>query len=163
MNREKAFTFVYKGVDHDAYSIGDSFLPDLNDIISVHALPLMDDKKVVVVNVRSRGIDIVGGHVEPNETSALETLNREIGEEAQMTIKDSVLVDVLEIRSELIKEKDRKYIVLYTAHADKFNEFIANEEISERLILSIDIFAEKYFANAPRYIKSLYEQALQKF
>jgi 8-oxo-dGTP pyrophosphatase MutT (NUDIX family) len=163
MNKEKVFTFIYRGVAHDAYSIGDSFLPDLKDIISVHALPLTDDNKIVVVNVRSRGIDMMGGHVEPNETSALETLNREVDEEAQLTIKDCVLVDVLEIRSELIKENDRKYIVLYTAHIDKINEFIANDEISERLTLSIDIFAEKYFGNAPEYIKTLYHLALQKF
>jgi len=163
MNNEKAFTFIYKGVNHDAYSIGDSFLPNLQDVISVHALPLTDDGKVVVVNVRSRGIDMMGGHVEPNETSVLETLNREIDEEAQMTVKDTFLVDVLEIKSDLIKENDRKYIVLYTAHVDRFNDFIVDDEISERLVLSIDTFAKEYFGNAPKYIKNLYEHAMQKF
>jgi 8-oxo-dGTP pyrophosphatase MutT (NUDIX family) len=163
MNKKKSFTFTYEGVDHDAYSIGDQTVPNLKDVITVHALPLTEDNEVVVVNVRSRGIDMMGGHVEPDETSALETLYREIDEEAQLTIKNPVLLDVLEIKSELINENDRKYIILYTARIDKMNDFIPNDEISERLTLEIDQFADMYFGNASTYIKNLYRLALRKF
>ena len=160
---ESVFTFVYKGVDHHAYSIGDSHLPDLKDIISVHALPITEDNKVIVVKVRSRGIDMMGGHVEPSETSVLETLNREVAEEAQLKIKDVCLIDVLEIKSELITECDRRYIILYTAHIDEIGEFTPNDEISERLIINHDEFANTYFGNAPTYINRLYSLALKKF
>lgn len=161
MSEQESFTFNYRNVEHTALSIGADRLPELNEIISVHALPFTPDGGVVVVNVRSRGVDMVGGHVEKGETSAIQTLTRELSEEAALTIRNPALLDVLEVSSSLIKPEDRRYIVIYSADIDKLGDFVASEEIEERLVLDADEFSEQYFAHAPSYIKHLFALAIK--
>lgn len=84
----ESFVFNYKDIEHKAVSIGADRLPNIDEIISVHALPITPEGKTIVVNVRSRGVDMAGGHVEQDETSAIQTLVRELSEEASMTMKN---------------------------------------------------------------------------
>jgi len=153
---QQSFTFNYKNVLHTAISMGTTYLPKLTEIISVHALPRTSDSKYVVVNVRSRGIDMAGGHVEESDATLIDALSRELREEAEMTVKNYRLLDVLKVSSSLIAEDDRKYIVLYAAEVDTLNNFIPTDEISERLVLTEQEFAEQYFAGATQYIKHLF-------
>lgn len=154
--QRESFHFDYKRVEHTAVSIGVEYLPALDKIISVHALPFTAEGKLVVVNVRSRGVDMAGGHIEAEDPTVLDALARELTEEANMTIKNPRLLDVLEVSSVLIKEDDRKYIVIYTGDVEHLGVFSADDEISDRLILSEEEFAEQYFAKAPSYIKYLF-------
>ena len=155
------FVFDYDNVPHTAISVGSKRLPDISEIISVHALPFTVDNKVVVVNVRSRGVDVAGGHIEETDATILDALTRELIEEAEMTIKNPRLLDVLEISSSLINEGDRKYIVIYSADIDRLGDFNPNDEISERLALSAEEFSERYFGKTPSYIKHLFASAMR--
>jgi 8-oxo-dGTP diphosphatase len=121
----------------------------------------MADSNVVVVDVRSRGVDLPGGHVEEHETSATQTLKRELIEEANVTVKDLELLDVLLVSSDLIGPNDKCYIVIFLANVDTLGEFTPNDEIGNRLILNVDEFSEQYFAHAPEYIRHLFTIATQ--
>jgi len=132
--KDKLVTFTH---------IGSSFLPDFSQVTSVAAIPFTSDGKLVVVNLRHRGLDMPGGHVEPFETTPEETMNREVMEEACMTIRDSVLVDVIE--SDYFDDR-KSYMLLYAAYVDEFKEFVPNDESSERLTISIEDFIQRYTA-----------------
>lgn len=160
--QRESFHFDYKNVEHTAISIGVEYVPGLDEIISVHALPFAAEDKVVVVNVRSRGVDMAGGHIEDEDPTVLDALARELTEEANMTIKNPRLLDVLEVSSALIKEDDRKYIVIYTSDVEHLGDIRTDDEISDRLILSEEEFAEQYFAKAPNYITYLFALAAKQ-
>lgn len=123
--------------------IANGILPNFSQVTSVAAIPFTDDGKLVVVNLRHRGLDLPGGHVEPFETRPEETMSREVMEEASMTIRDSVLVDVVE--SDYFDDR-KSYILIYAAYVDEFKEFAQNEESSERVIITVEDFIQQYTA-----------------
>lgn len=123
-------------------------MPRFDEVISAHVIPMTDDGKIIAVHVISRGLDAPGGHVEDTEHSPLETLTREIDEEAQITINHPVLIDVLEIssnRSDLGGKK--KYMLIYAATVAQIKTFTPTEEISERRIVTPQEFVDQYFAD----------------
>lgn len=132
--KDKLVTFTH---------IGNGVLPNFNQVTSVAAIPFTKDGNLVVVNLRHRGLDLPGGHVEPFETSPEETMNREVMEEASMTIRDSALVDVVE--SNYFDDR-KSYMLLYAAYVDELKDFVQNDESSERIIISIEDFIQQYTA-----------------
>ena len=91
-------------------------------------MPFTKDGQLVVVNLRQRGLDLPGGHVEPYESTPWETMSREVMEEAYMTIEDPVLIDVIESD---YYENCSSYMLLYAAYVSELFEFQANNEASE--------------------------------
>lgn len=76
---------------------------------------------------------IPGGHPEGNE-SYLETLNREIMEEACITIKDAVLMGAVEV----FDNGKTYYQYRYTARVDKILPFIQEWETCERMFVNLN-------------------------
>lgn len=75
---------------------------------------------------------IPGGHPEINETM-LETLNREIMEEACITIKDAKYLGAVEV----VENDDIYYQLRYTAKVDNILPFKQEWEICERLFVDL--------------------------
>ena len=82
---------------------------------------------------------IPGGHPEANETQ-LDTLNREIMEEACVTIKDANYLGAVEV-----VEDEQYYQIRYTAKVDEVLDFDDQWETSERKFIDLE--------DLPNYIK----------
>lgn len=121
-------------------------------VTSVSVIPFAKNGEIVVVNLRHRGLDLPGGHVELGEKTPEETAKREVMEEACMTIRNLVLVET--IQSDFFSTPS--YMLLYGAYVDDLQEFIPSREASERLTVTPDMFIELYEAGN----KVLMEQAI---
>ncbi len=67
---------------------------EIKNLTSVHCFPILQD--TVLFTVNPRGIDLIGGHVE-NEETALETMMREAKEEASIVPIKYHLIGGIEI------------------------------------------------------------------
>lgn len=106
-----------------------------NDIYTqVSAYVFNDEGEMLIVkNEGANTWTIPGGHPEAGETK-LETLAREMMEEACCTLKDINYLGALNI-----VEPGRDYYQLrYTAHVDKLKPFVQEMEISERLFVKLE-------------------------
>ena len=132
--RDKTVTFTHLGID---------MIPSFYKVTSVAVIPFTKDGDLIVVNLRHRGLDLPGGHVEPNEKTPEETLRREAMEEACMTVRNPVLAEVIE--SDYFDDRV-SYMLLYGAFVDELHNFTPNNEASERLIISPEAFIQQYSA-----------------
>jgi 8-oxo-dGTP diphosphatase len=144
---EEAFTFNYFGHFINARSLGTETIPATSLVTSVHAAPITVDSNIVAVNIKGRGFDIPGGHIDEGEGSPLTALRRELREEADITISDPILIDVLNIQCDTLDLSDKPYMLLYVARVDRMNDFIPNDEVSERVVMQPDEFIDNYFGN----------------
>lgn len=141
------FTFNYFGHTINARSLGAETVPAISLITSVHVVPVTHNDKIVVVNVRSHGFDIPGGHIDEGENTPVQALNRELQEEANITIFKPSLIDVLHLQCDTLDLNDKPYMLLYAARVDQMAEFIMNDEVSERVVMSPDEFIDNYFGD----------------
>jgi 8-oxo-dGTP diphosphatase len=155
-----SFNFNYFGTTYSARSLGKDTMPQFNEVISTHVVPMTHDGRIIAVNVVSRGVDAPGGHVEDNEHSPLETLTREVYEEAKITISQPVLIDVLEIKRTTSTTMNKKYTLIYAANVNQIETFTPTAEISERLILKPQEFIDHYFADKA-YAEHMAEAAIE--
>jgi 8-oxo-dGTP diphosphatase len=131
-----------KGKETTFTHLGPDDIPDFNDVTSVSVIPFNQDGNIVAVRLRHRGIDFPGGHVEPGESSPREAMNREVMEEACMTIRRPVLIEV--IKSDHFATPT--YMLLYAAIVDELRPFVPSAEASERITLGRNEFIEQYEA-----------------
>lgn len=157
---EEAFTFNYFGHTINARSLGTETIPATSAVTSVHVAPVTPDGEVVTVNIKGRGFDIPGGHIDEGEDSPVTALNRELREEANITIFAPILIDVLRIQCDTLDLSDKPYMLLYAARVDQMNDFTANDEVSERVIMQPDEFINNYFGNK-RYCSQFIKRALE--
>ncbi len=118
-------------------------------------IPFTNEGNIIAVRLRHRGIDLPGGHVEPGETTPEETMNREVMEEACMTIRDTVLVEVIE--SDFFERPS--YMLIYGAYVDKLLPFIPSDEASQRVELTRSEFIDQYEAGNKRLMGVAVENA----
>lgn len=144
------------GKDVTFVSMGPDVVPAFEQVTAVAAIPFTADGKLVVVNLRHRGLDLPGGHVEPDETTPLQTMNREVMEEAYMTVRTPVLAEV--IRTDFFDDRP-SYIMVYGVYVDELQEFIPSEEVSERVMIEPDQFIERYEAGDKRLAKQAIARA----
>lgn len=111
-------------------------------VTSVSVIPFNKNGELIVVNLRHRGLDLPGGHVEPGEKTPEETARREVMEEACMTVRDLVLVET--IQSDLFDTPS--CMLLYAAYVDDLQKFVPSREASERQTVTPDTFIKRYEA-----------------
>lgn len=158
---EKSFSFDYFGSTIIATPLGTDFIPSENTVITAACVPLMDDGKVVAVDVKGRGVDIPGGHIDSGET-ALDAMNRETLEEAFVKVDTPTLIDVLKVTSndKRLGLDEKPYMLVYAASVNEVQGFIINEEISKRLIIPPEEFVTRYFADHD-YAQRMIDTALR--
>lgn len=114
---------------------------------SIHCFPIENDKVLFTVN--PRGIDIIGGHVEDNETVE-ETLLREAKEEACIIPTKYKLVGAIEVdNSENPKAIEKGYPVkgyqlFYVVSEFTTLPFEATHECTDRLFVAKEDIAQEH-------------------
>lgn len=148
---DKQVTFTY---------LGAAELPPFEFVTSVAVVPFTQDGNIVAVRLRHRGLDLPGGHVEPHETAPEQTMAREVMEEACITIKHPVLVEV--IQSDYFEHAS--YMLIYGAFVDELLPFdTPDDEMSDgREIVSKDEFIRQYEAGDQELMSQTVKVAWQK-
>ena len=150
----ETFSFSYFGSTIIARSLGLQFTPPLDQTITAHCIPVTDDGMVVAADVTKRGVDVPGGHIDNGE-SAEEAMRRETHEETFVTVEKPVLIDVWKLSSddERIGLAAKPYLLLYAAKVKSIEDFVANDEVSSRLILTPSEFISEYFGDKKQAAK----------
>lgn len=88
-------------------------------------------------------------------------MHRETHEETFVTVGEPVLIDVWRLTSdnERIGLAEKPYLLLYAAKVTSIEEFIPNDEVSRRLILTPDEFVDQYFGNKAQ-ARKMVDQAI---
>lgn len=112
---------------------------------------IFNEKNQLLIVKNGSTWTIPGGHPEINETK-VETLNREIMEEACITLKDINYLGAVEV----IENNEVYYQLRYIAKVDKILPFNQEFEISERLFVDLSDLA-KYikWANGITFAKQI--------
>jgi 8-oxo-dGTP diphosphatase len=155
MSKDNSYVADVKGKQVTFRHIGAFSMPDFRAVTSVSVIPFTESGNIVAVRLRHRGIDLPGGHVEPGEQTPQETMDREVMEEACMTVRDAVLTEVIE--SDFFEHAS--YMLLYGAYVDALSEFIPSDEASERIELSREDFIRQYEAGSKRLMAFAIENA----
>ncbi|HEX8762191.1 MAG TPA: NUDIX domain-containing protein [Candidatus Saccharimonadales bacterium] len=154
-----SYTALIKGKTVTFTHIGATAKPLFKDVTSVSVIPFTKDGDIVAVHLKHRGLDLPGGHVEPGETEAEQTIHREAMEEAGITVTHPVLIEVIE--SDYYEHQT--YMLLYSAFVHEFHEYEPGDyEMSEgREIVSQDEFIERYEAGNKKLMKQAIQSAWQ--
>ena len=94
---------------------------------------VFNDKNQILIVKNGKTWTIPGGHPEQGETH-LETLNREMMEEACVTLKDINYLGAVEV----VENNETYYQLRYTAKVDEILPFKQEWEISERLFINLE-------------------------
>ena len=98
-----------------------------------------DDNQLLIVK-NGNTWTVPGGHPEQGETY-LDTLNRELMEEACVTLKDINYLGAVEV----VENGETYYQLRYTAKVNELRPFVQEWEIGERLFVDLN--------DLPKYIK----------
>lgn len=135
--------------------LGAAALPPFEQVTSVAVVPFTKAGTIMAVRLRHRGVDLPGGHVEPGELTPEETLNREVMEEACMTVRDPILTEVIE--SDYFEHPT--YMLIYGAYVDRLLPFTPSDEASERVELTREAFIAQYEAGNTELMARAVESA----
>lgn len=138
-------------------------LPPISAITSALALAF-DGERILMTNLRQRGWDIPGGHMEPGETPEA-AMRREVMEEAGALLTDVQLLGYQRIRL-LGQVPDGyrypypdSYQILYLARVADLIEFAGNAEASQRAFFVPSAAEELTWVQENRL---MYDQALAR-
>ena len=141
----------------------DDQLPPIAAITSALALAF-DGERILMTNLRQRGWDIPGGHLEPGETPEA-AMRREVMEEAGAQLADVRLLGYQRIRLLGIVPAGYRYPhpdsyqVLYLARVAALADFAATEEASQQAFFAPTTAQELKWVQENRL---MYEQALTR-
>lgn len=160
ISKDNSYVALIKGKQVTFKHTGASVMPAFKDVTSVSVIPFTKDGQIVAVRLRHRGIDIPGGHVEPDETTPEQTMEREVMEEACITIHRPMLVEVIE--SDYFDHPS--YMLLYAAFVDELHEFTSpEEEMSDgREIVDQEEFIKQYEAGDKGLMRLAIKNAWQQ-
>jgi len=139
----------------------DAQLPPIGAITSALALAF-DGERILMTNLRQRGWDIPGGHLEAGETPEA-AMRREVLEEAGAVLIDVQLLGYQRIRLLGAVPTDYRYPhpdsyqVLYLARVAELLDFAATEEASQRAFFAPTAAQELTWVQENQL---MYEQAL---
>ena len=97
---------------------------------------VFNEKNQLLIVKNGNSWTVPGGHPEANEDK-IETLQRELMEEAYVTLKDIKYLGSVEV----VENDDTYYQTRYTAKVDKILTFKGEFEISERKFVDLDNLA----------------------
>lgn len=157
-----SYNIVINGRDVTFSKDGTDNVPPFSKVTSVSVIPITDSGEIVAVRLKNRGLDIPGGHVEKHEKTPEETLHRELMEEANTTVKDIKLVEVIRSNYFGNEEDDSSYMLIYVARVDEVLDFTLSDEMSyERIIISSDEFIKDYNAGDKEFMSDIIQQAIR--
>jgi 8-oxo-dGTP diphosphatase len=108
-----------------------------------------------------RGIDIPGGHVEPDDINFEATARRELWEEAQTYPADLKICGSLECYHSDKTENPYSYMVIMTGFIEKLEQFTPSAEIYSRSVVTVEDFLSVYKAADPELMRAMIHQARQ--
>lgn len=109
-------------------------------ITSVHGICFYQHK-LLLVNLNDRGWDVLGGHIELDETP-IECMNREAMEEGYVEGRSHLLGYIIEDHHENPNWNEDSpypkvgYQLFYRMDIEKIHPFIGENEVSERLFIN---------------------------
>jgi 8-oxo-dGTP diphosphatase len=112
------------------------------------------DFRIITVT-NKRGVDIPGGHVEPEDIDFEATARREVWEEARATVKELTPCGFLECGS----GDHVSYMLIMTGYVDRLDHFVPHAEIAARNIMSVEEFLSVYKAADPDLMRAMIMQA----
>lgn len=119
-------------------------MPAWAQVTSVAVLPFDSAGCLVLAQLANRGIDLAGGHVEPDDTEPAQTAQREADEEICVRLGPLRLAAV--IQSSLLKDDAPTAMLVMTGPVEQFNElkFAAGEQSRGRVSLPPAAFLAQY-------------------
>ena len=121
-------------------------IPDVDLVTSSLGL-IFHEEKLLMVNIRSRGWDIPGGHREAGETPE-QTLHRELWEEAAVTLTN---VELLAYQKATVLGPEpagyrypypTSYQLFFVGKIAELPTFIPNEEVADRHLIGVEAARE---------------------
>jgi radical SAM superfamily enzyme YgiQ (UPF0313 family)/8-oxo-dGTP pyrophosphatase MutT (NUDIX family) len=129
-------------------------LPPFEKITSVAVVVFNNQKNILTVNLRERGIDLPGGHVEKNDSDIFETAKREVREEACTELEENLMLcAIIESRYTF----PPTYMVVLAGKIKKLYPFRETNEVISRSFLKPQEFLERY-----RYDRRLMGRIVEK-
>lgn len=116
--------------------IDENSLPDAKTVSAVFLVGFIDNKIIAARN--ERGWDIPGGHVESFDLDLVDSLKREVDEEA------GAIVGEIKPYATVQFEGKEKVMLFYASKDCKFIKFIPKEDAFERQLMTIPEFIFKY-------------------
>lgn len=124
-------------------------------VVCVLALIFTPDGHIVTVT-NKRGVDIPGGHVEPDDADFEATARRELKEEAQITAGELSLCGFIE----RVDGNDISYMPIITGFLETIDPFTANDEIMSRDCMTVEEFLSVYKAADTELMRAMIIQAV---
>ena len=141
-------------------SIGTKNIPPFSKVTSVCVIPFTNEGKIVAVRLKNRGLDLPGCHVEKHEKTPEETLRREVMEEAYITIKKPVLIEIIESDYFGPNPHEASYMLIYAAYVDEMFDYKTTDEIAyERIITDKPSFIKEYEAGDKNVMEDVINRA----
>lgn len=129
-------------------------LPKFNKITSVAVAAFDKDFNILAVNLKKRGIDIPGGHIEKDDSTIYSTAKRETHEEACAEVEDDLKVSAI-IESNYYEYPT--YMIVLAGRVKRLNRFIKTNEVTSRKVMNYEEFLKRY-----KYDKKMMREIIKK-
>lgn len=144
MNNKKPSFKLLKALD----------LPNLDKITSAAVVAFDEDLNILTVNLKNRGIDLPGGHIDKKDLTIYDTVKREAREEAFVELADDLKILAV-IESDCYDHPT--YMVILMGKVKKLHSFTVNEETTSRKFMKPADFLQEY-----RHDKKLMKEILNR-
>lgn len=145
-------------------SLGIVPIPDIHRVTAVAVVPIdAGSGKVLVVQLKDRGLDIPGGHRQREDAGLEATARRECLEEACVELGDLRLLDVIESEHYGSTPDQLTYMVIYSAVINRTLPFSATPESLDREFVEPPAFLERYTGGDDEMMRRWVEAATKEF
>jgi len=117
-------------------------VPERRDVSVVMVVPFTVDGRVVVARLR-RGVELPGGHVQPEDRSLEDAARREAWEEARITLGRLAVAQVIRV-DYLTDPPSTSHIVVFTGRVLRMAPFDRAHESLARMVVPSEDFIDHY-------------------